>query len=143
MTDNNQNIDFSARLSEMDKIFIPKDLDSNVSLEQLAEYKHYNLKFWRSVPENFRLVKINRITQKISTSDGYGLKLAWPIFTKTILVPAEILDGKKEYKNIDCLSQDKIEISVDLTLIMNITDPVKYKRKGATQLDQLNSIDKR
>ena len=139
---NNENIDFSAKLSEMDKIFIPKDLDGNVSIEQLAEYEHYLVKFWRIVPENFRLVKVNRITQKISSEEGFGLKFAWPIFTKTILVPSEILDGKKEYKNEVCLSKDKIEISVDLALVMNITDPVKYKRKGATQLKQLNPLVK-
>lgn len=137
-----ENTNFSAKLSEMDKIFIPKDLDSNIGLEDIADYT-VGLKIYRVVPENFRLVKINRITQKIRAEEGFGLKWVLPLLTKTILVPAEILDGKQEYKNIECLSNDKIEISVDLTIIMNITDPAKYKRKGTTQLSQLNSIIKR
>lgn len=140
---NNQNVDFSSRLSEMDKIFIPKDLDSNVQLEDLADYKIYKLKFWRTVPENYRLVKINRFTQTIKSESGFGIKWVPPILTKTILVPDAILDGKHQYSNIDCLTNDKIEASIDLTLIMNITDPAKYKRKGATQLPQLDSIIKR
>lgn len=139
MAENTNNYSF-ASLSEMDKIFIPQDLDNNIEMEEVANYKVYGLKFWRTVPENFRLVKVNRITQKITAVDGFGLKFVAPILTKTILVPASIIDGKQQYVNVDCLSKDKIEISVDLTLIMNITNPAKYKRKGSTQLPQLNSI---
>lgn len=143
MSENNQNVDFTLKLSEMDKIFIPKDLDSNIEIEDLANYKTYKLKFWRTVPENFRLVKINRLTQKITSESGFGTKWIVPILTKTIFVPSAILDGKHQFTNIECLTQDKIEISIDLTLIMNITDPVNYKRKGSSQLPQLNSIIQR
>lgn len=137
---NNTNENWQKQLSPMDEIFIPQDLDDNVSNEDLVSYKTCKLKFWRTVPENFRLVKINRITQKITFNNKFGWIPVPPIFVKTILVPAPILDGKREYKNVDCLSKDKIEISVDLTIIMHISDPAKYKRKGATQLSQLDSI---
>lgn len=130
-------------LSAMDKIFIPEDLDDNVSIEDLSNYKTCKLKFWRTVPENFRLVKVNRITQKVSFLDGFGLKAIAPIFVKTILVPAPILDGKHQYTDVECLSNDKIEISINLTIIMQITDPAKYKKKGSSQLPQLDSIIKR
>ena len=137
-TNNNENL--RANLSEMDKIFIPHDLDDNVTLDDLANYKICNVKFWRSVPENYRLVKVNRITQKITSLKGFGLKFVPPLFVKTILVPAEMLEGKKSYNSIECLTSDKIEASIDLSIMMSITDPTKYKRKGATQLEQLNSI---
>ena len=65
---NNPNENWKKQLSPMDEIFIPQDLDDNVSNEDLVSYKTCKLKFWRTVPENFRLVKINTITQKITFS---------------------------------------------------------------------------
>ena len=115
-TNNNENL--RANLSEMDKIFIPHDLDDNVSLEDLANYKTCNVKFWRSVPENYRLVKVNRITQKITSLKGFGLKFVPPLFVKTILVPAEMLEGKKSYNSVECLTSDRIEASIDLSIMI-------------------------
>ena len=140
---NNNNVNTRENLSEMDKIFIPEDLDGNVELSDFTTYKKCNVKFWRSVPENYRLVTVNWFTNKIKFQKGFGIKLVPPIFTRTILVPAPMLDGVKTFKDVECLSKDKIEVKIDLSLSMNITDPAKYMRKGKTQLPQLTSIIKR
>lgn len=141
MAENNTNNNTFSRdnLSEMDKIFIPEDLDDNVELSDFVSYK-CGLKFWRTVPENCRLVTENRFTRKITFYGGFGLKWIPPIFTKTILVPAPMMEGIKTVKDIKCLSKDKIEVGIDLTLSMNITNPAKYMRKGKHQLKQLTSI---
>lgn len=129
----------NANLSEMDKIFIPNDLDSNVTIEDLTDYQ-YGVKFWRSVPENFRLVTINRFTQKVSFKDGFGLKFIPPLFVKTILVPAPQLNGVKDFEGLVFKSKDHIDMTINFSVTMNISNPVKYKQKGCTQFNDFNNL---
>lgn len=128
-----------AQLSEMDKIFVPEDLDDNLQLSDFLSYK-CNLKFWRSVPGNCRLVSENVFTRVPKFVKGTGVKFIPPLFVKTILVPGPELEGIKTFKDIKCLSKDKIEIGMDLSLSMCIEDPSKYVRKGKHQMNQLTSI---
>ena len=126
-------------LSEMDKLFVPEDLDDNLELGDFVSYKS-SIKFWRSVPSNCRLVLENRFTGNISFNSGVGLNFVSPIFYRTILVPGPELEGVKTFNNVKCLSKDKIELGVDLTLSMSIVDPAKYVKQGKHQLSQLSSI---
>ncbi len=127
-------------LSEMDRIFVPQDLDENLEVGDFAAYKPCTLKFWRSVPSNCRLVKENIFTKDPVFIDQTGFVLVPPLFTRTILVPGPELEGIKTFKDIKCLSFDKIEIGIDLTLSMSISNPALYIRKGKHQLAQLTSI---
>ena len=120
-------------LSEMDKLFVPQDLDGNLELGDFVSYKS-SIKFWRNVPSNCRLVLENRFTGNIS------FNFVSPIFYRTILVPGPELEGVKTFNNVKCLSKDKIELGVDLTLSMSIVDPAKYVKQGKHQLSQLSSI---
>ena len=126
-------------LSEMDKLFVPEDLDGNLELGDFVSYKS-SIKFWRNVPSNCRLVLENRFTGNISFNSGVGLNFVSPIFYRTILVPGPELEGVKTFNNVKCLSKDKIELGVDLTLSMSIVDPAKYVKQGKHQLSQLSSI---
>lgn len=126
-------------LSEMDKLFVPQDLDGNLELGDFVSYKS-SIKFWRNVPSNCRLVLENRFTGNISFNSGVGLNFVSPIFYRTILVPGPELEGVKTFNNVKCLSKDKIELGVDLTLSMSIVDPAKYVKQGKHQLSQLSSI---
>lgn len=141
-TKNSQAINDISRdqLSEMDRIFVPKDLDDNLLFKDFQNYKKCGVKFWRSVPSNCRLVTENIFTRKPKFIDGTGFRLIPPLFTRTILVPGPELEGIKTFKDVKCLSKDKIEIGVDLSLSMSIVDPVKYIRKGKHQMEQLSSI---
>lgn len=141
MANENNNLVTHSRdeLSEMDKLFVPQDLDGNLDLGDFVSYKS-GVKFWRSVPSNCRLVLENRFTGEISFKSGAGLKFVPPIFYRTILVPGPELEGVKTFNGVKCLSRDKIELSVDLTLSMSIVDPAKYVRQGKHQLSQLSSI---
>ena len=124
----------------MDRIFVPKDLDDNLLFKDFQNYKKCGVKFWRSVPSNCRLVTENIFTRKPKFIDGTGFRLIPPLFTRTILVPGPELEGIKTFKDVKCLSKNKIEIGVDLSLSMSIVDPVKYIRKGKHQMEQLSSI---
>lgn len=136
---NNDNVNVSRdTLSEMDKIFIPEDLDDNVSLEDLATYKSAGVKCFRTVPENYCLVTKNIFTQKVTAISGFGVKFFAPLFTKTILVP--LMDTTKNYNKVAVTSKDGIELKVDLGLVMRITEPAKYVISGKYQLSQLNSL---
>ncbi len=126
-------------LSEMDKLFVPEDLDGNLELGDFVSYKS-GVQFWRTVPANCRLVLENRFTGEVSFKSGVGLKFISPIFYRTILVPGPELEGVKTFSGVKCLSQDKIELSIDLTLSMSIVDPAKYVKQGKHQLSQLSSI---
>ena len=125
-TKNSQAINDISRdqLSEMDRIFVPKDLDDNLLFKDFQNYKKCGVKFWRSVPSNCRLVTENIFTRKPKFIDGTGFRLIPPLFTRTILVPGPELEGIKTFKDVKCLSKDKIEIGVDLSLSMSIVDPV-------------------
>lgn len=138
MADNNNGAT-RANLSEMDKIFIPQDLDDNVTIDDLANYK-CDVKFWRSVPENYRMVKVNRFTQKITRVHGFGLKFMIPFLEKTILVPSEHLDGVKTFDNISCQSSDKIDMGIKIAVKMSIVNPALYKKKGCTQFNEFNTL---
>ena len=127
-------------LSEMDRIFVPQDLDENLEVGDFVAYKPCTLKFWRSVPSNCRLVKENIFTKDPVLINQTGFVLVPPLFTRTILVPGPELEGIKTFKDIKCLSFDKIEIGIDLTLSMSISNPTLYIRKGKHQLAQLTSI---
>lgn len=135
---NQTNENLREKLSEMDKIFIPKDLDNNVNLSDLMEYKGCTLKFWRSVPQNFRLVKVNIFTRKVISKEGFGFKFAAPLFSRTILVPTTA--GTKKFNNLQCTTLDGIDIKMDLAVVMRITDPAKYMDQGKTQLEQLTAL---
>lgn len=137
-TNNQPTENLRDKLSEMDKIFIPKDLDNNVDLSDLISYKGCTLKFWRSVPQNFRLVKVNIFTKKVIAKDGFGFKFAAPLFTRTILVP--ITAGTKRFNSLQCTTSDGIDIKIDLAVVMRITDPAKYMDQGKTQLEQLTAL---
>ncbi len=126
-------------LSEMDKLFVPEDLDGDLELGDFVSYKS-GVKFWRTVPANCRLVLANRFTGEVSFKSGVGFKFISPIFYRTILVPGPELEGIKTFNGVKCLSGDKIELSVDLTLSMSIVDPAKYVMQGKHQLSQLSSI---
>lgn len=139
MANNTTNTATRANLSEMDKIFIPEDLDNNVTIEDLANYR-CDLKFWRSVPENYRMVKVNRFTQQITRVHGFGLKFFIPLLEKTILVPSEKLDGVKTFDNISCQSFDKIDVGIKVAVKMSIVNPARYKRKGCTQFAEFNTL---
>lgn len=131
----------NINLSEMDRIFIPSDLDGNVTVEDLASYTDINVKFWRTVPENYCLVTKNIFTQVVDYKEGHGLKFINPLFTKTILVP--LMDVTKGYNGLPVTTSDGIEIKTDIELVMRITDPAKYVVEGKYQINQLNSLVKR
>jgi len=135
--ENNNNVN----LSEMDRIFIPSDLDGNVTIEDLASYTDINVKFWRTVPENYCLVTKNIFTQAVDYKEGHGLKFINPLFTKTILVP--LMHTTKGYNGLSVTTSDGIEIKTDIELVMRITDPAKYVVEGKYQINQLNSLIKR
>ena len=119
-----------TNLSELDKVFIPEDLDDNVSLEDLMSYQQ-GVKFWRTVPKNYSLVKQNIFTQEVSNVDGHGIKLVAPVITKTILVSRHT--GLKKYNNIEAFSSDGISLKIDFSVIMKISDPAKYIVEGKSQ----------
>ena len=105
MANENNNLVTHSRdeLSEMDKLFVPQDLDGNLELGDFVSYKS-GVKFWRSVPSNCRLVLENRFTGEISFKSGAGLKFVPPIFYRTILVPGPELEGVKTFNGVKCLS---------------------------------------
>ena len=138
--ENNNTVAYTRNeLSEMDKLFVPEDLDGDLELGDFVSYKS-GVKFWRTVPANCRLVLANRFTGEVSFKSGVGFKFISPIFYRTILVPGPELEGIKTFNGVKCLSGDKIELSVDLTLSMSIVDPAKYVMQGKHQLSQLSSI---
>ena len=141
MANGNSNTVIHSRdeLSEMDKLFVPQDLDGNLNLGDFVSYKS-GVQFWRTVPANCRLVLENRFTGEVSFKSGVGLQFISPIFYRTILVPGPELEGVKTFNGVKCLSGDKIELGVDLTLSMSIVDPSKYVKQGKHQLSQLSSI---
>ena len=136
ISQNNTNM-WNEYLSEMDKIFIPKDLDGNVDMDNLLSYK-FNLKGFQTVPENYSLVTKNIFTQANKNVDGFGVKFFMPLFTKTILVPR--YSGIKKYNDIETFSSDGEELKVDLDIVMRIVDPAKYMVEGKTKLAELNAL---
>lgn len=124
-------------LSELDKIFIPEDLDNNVSLEDLMSYKQ-GVKCWRTVPKNYSLVKQNIFTQEISNINGHGIKFMIPVVHKTILVSRHA--GMKKYTSVEAFSQDGISLKIDFSVMMKINDPAKYISGGKNQNKQLDAI---
>lgn len=137
MDENNQQTDSRSRLTEMDKIFIPEDLDSDTQLEEYTDYKRYKLKFWRTVPENCALVTRNIFTGKIKFHKTSGIKWFPPIFVKSILVST--VDRNIPFKNVLYRSSDRIEDTMDLSLNVSIVNPAKYMRSGKAQLNRLRS----
>lgn len=138
-TTNNLN-ELRNRLSEMDKIFIPEDLDENVSLEDLMNYQQ-NVKFWRTVPKNYSLVKQNIFTQEVNNVAGHGIKFVAPLVTKTILVSRNT--GVKTYNDIECFSNDGIALKVAFSIVMKISNPAKYIVEGKNQIKHLDGTIKR
>ena len=130
-----------ANLSELDRVFIPKDLDDNVTIYDLASYSNISVKFWRTVPANYSLVTKNVLSQNVDFRDGSGIKLINPLFTKTILVP--LMDATHGYNNLSVTTLDGVEIKTDIKLVMRITDPAMYVTEGKYQIEQLNSLVKR
>lgn len=129
---------FREKLSEMDKVFIPDDIDDNdVSLEDLVSYKS-TLKFWRIVPERYCLVTKNIFTQENRNVQGHGLKFVAPLFTKAILVP--YYTGVKKYTKVSAITKDCLEVKVDFDIIMKIEDPAKYLAEGKNRSDYLDSL---
>jgi len=138
MNDNQKSIDvLRENLSEMDKIFIPQDLDGNIDMENLVSYK-YNLKGFQTVPENYSLVTKNVFTQENKNVEGFGVKFFMPLLTKTILVPKH--SGIKKYNDIEAFSSDGEELKVDLDIIMRIVNPAKYMVEGKNKLNELNAL---
>ena len=132
------NTDISRdQLSEMDKIFIPEDLDGNINMEDLVSYK-YNVKGFQTVPENYSLVTKNVFSQVNRNVDGFGVKFFMPLFTKTILVPK--YSGIKKYNNIESFSVDGEELKIDLDIVMKIVNPAKYMVEGKNKLNELNAL---
>lgn len=125
------------QLSEMDKIFIPEDLDGNIDIQDLVSYR-YNIKGFQTVPQNYSLVTKNVFTQENKNVKGFGIKFFVPLFTKTILVPN--YSGIKKYKDIETISIDGEELKIDLDTIMKITDPAKYMVEGKNKLNELNAL---
>lgn len=123
--------------TELDKIFIPCDLDEGTIKDQLSDYK-YNIKFFQIVPQNYSLVKKNIFTQENKNIDGYGLKFFPPLVTKTILVPNHT--GIKKYNNIETYTLDGEEIKIDFDIVMQIIDPAKYIVEGKNKVNELNAL---
>lgn len=136
----NENTDLRENLSELDKIFIPEDLDGNLCLEDLTNYKQ-GIKFWRTVPKNYSIVRQNIFTQNVKNGKGHGIKFHIPIFTRTILVPRH--DATKKYENMQAVSLDKVTLQVNFSVVMQISDPAKYITEGKHQNKQLDSLIKR
>lgn len=136
---NNQTISRDS-LSELDKIFIPEDLDGNVSREDLTSYRQ-GFKFWRTVPKNYSIVRKNIFTQEVTNVEGHGIKFLVPGITKTILVPRH--DATKKYENIQAFSSDGVALKVNFNIVMQISNPAKYITEGKHQSRQLDSLIKR
>lgn len=137
---NNNTENLREKLSEMDKIFVPKDLDSDGSLSDYTEYKVKFFNF-KTVPENCVLITKNIFTGKVRSKGGRGLKFMLPLFTKSILVST--VDRTIDYEKIEYLTKDGVMANVDMAIVVKITDPEKYITKGKEQLDQLNILIKR
>lgn len=140
MSNQNNQIISRENLSELDKIFIPEDLDGNLCLGDLTNYKQ-GVKFWRTVPKNYSIVRQNIFTQEVKNGEGHGIKFLVPIFTRTILVPRH--DATKKYENVKAFSSDGIELKTSFSIVMQISDPAKYITEGKHQNRQLDSLIKR
>lgn len=128
---------YSEYLSEMDKIFIPKDLDANVNVADLITYR-INIKGFKIVPENYALVKKNIFTQKNKNVKNFGFKFIAPLFTKTILVPKQ--SGIKKFKGVKVEASNREELIIDLNIVMKITDPALYIKEGKNKIEELTAI---
>ena len=145
--------DVRAKLSEAEKIFVPEDLDKTRTITDFTEYK---AKFFRTVPENCVLVKKSRIRQKIRIAGGsfnfeipfigkifrinrnkIGLKVTLPFLTTGILVSQ--VDRTIDYQVFDCKTADGINASIDIAVVVRISDPLKYMNGGKEQLKHLHS----
>lgn len=120
----------NVKLTEADAIFIPKDIDGDIS-----DYTEYKVGLYRSVPDNCNLVTINNFTGKIVNRGGRGFKLTLPWITKSILVPA--IDRVIDYPSGNYLTLDHITAGIDIAIGVRIEDPVKYVNSGKYQLEQL------
>lgn len=158
MADTNINNGDNLNLSEMEKIFVPKDLDSDGDRRDYAEY---STMLFKPVPKNCVLVKKNRFTGNIKVAGKKpirlwipfikktitisrkttGLKMANPILTKGMLVST--VDRTIDFDKIDYLTKDGIMVNVDIATIVNITDAKKYMEKGKEQLVQLDILIKK
>lgn len=125
----------NINLSEMDKIFIPDDLDNNIEMLNLLAFR-YNAKGFQVVPERYSLVKKNIFTQKNKNVKGFGVKFFAPLFTKTILVPKQ--NGVKKF-SVTSLTANDEEITVDIDVVMKITDPAKYIVEGKNKINELTA----
>lgn len=123
----------NVKLSKADEIFIPKDIDRDIS-----EYTEYKVGLYRTVPDNCYLVIVNNITGKVSKRNGRGLKLTLPVITKSILVPN--IDRVIDYPRANYLTLDHITAGIDIALNVRIEDPVKYINSGRYQLEQLGIL---
>ena len=137
MDENNNIINFD----DADSIFIPSNMDGD-----RTDFTEQKVGFYRKVPDNCALVRINSFNGHISLVSGRdkngnivggGFKIMPPFITKSILVP--IIDRTIDYPVVKCLTNDGIEAKVDIALKVRITDPVLYIREGKYQLDQLKT----
>ena len=128
-------IDFS----DADSIFVPKNFEGDRS-----DYTELKVGFYRKVPKNCALVKVNRFTGEISlVSDrdrsgniiGGGFKIMTPIVSSSIFVP--IIDRTIDYPVVSCLTALNVDAEVDIALNVRIVDPKKYIKEGRYQLKQL------
>ena len=123
----------NVRLNEADALFIPKDIDGDIS-----NYTEYKVGLFRTVPDNCNLVTINNFTGKIVNRGGRGFKLTLPWITKSILVPT--IDRVIDYPTGNYLTLDHITASIDVAIGVRIENPVKYINSGKYQLEQLNVL---
>ena len=125
-----------------DAIFIPSNIVGNKT-----DYTQYKVGWYRSVPSNCVLVKMNKYTGRLCLDNdrndkgeliGGGLHFTFPFFTKSILVP--IIDRTIDYPTAEYLTKDNINATVDIVLKVKISDPVLYLKYGKHQLSNLNTL---
>ena len=106
--------------------------------QDLQLFTNYEVKLFRMVPENAKLVCQNRITGKVIVKNkGFHFILPW-YRSKLVNITKTTIDYPKE----KYLTRDGIYVEVDPAMTVRIVDPVKYEFKNVNPLQELGVLTK-
>ncbi len=110
--------------------FIP---DTNSEL-----YEKYNVRLFRTVPKNAKLICQNMFNGRVTVKDkGFRFVLPW-YRSKLVNVTKTVIDYPKE----KYLTKDGIYVEIDPALTVRISDPIKFEFENSNPIQELGVLVK-
>ena len=100
--------------------------------------KKRKISFWERVPVGTYLVKENLITGKVTSSNEAGIKFMAPFIYQIYFESSK--SENVDYEKVNFQTRDGLDVTVDFSLLVVISDPTKYKISSAKPMENLKLL---